>query len=278
MGSFFYELINRNMSSLRKVLQQPLSELHVIPCGTLRVKADQMIQPFDPDQVDEKYGLDPEGRMQLAMNALLVIQGDRKLLIDPGAADFLPGKLAQQYGFEKGRSLEEHLADLNLEPEQITDVIFTHLHFDHGSGAFRRVPGRIENRFPLARYHLLKAHYEYALQPDPSEADAFFIRFLHFLGELHWLEEWDEEWISFRVCNGHTRGMVVPVIHRPQGNVYYLTDLVPMSIFLDRDVYSGYDLDSGLALREKREILAELQPQHQLVYFHELLENNNYEP
>ncbi len=88
--------------------------------------------------------------MKLSMNALLVKEGKQVVLIDPGTADFLPARLKQEYGFEMPVSLEEIMQESDLSVEEITDVIFTHLHFDHGSGAFKRVPGNIIKRFPNA--------------------------------------------------------------------------------------------------------------------------------
>ena len=111
---------------------------------------------------------------------------------------------------------------------------------------------------------LLKEHYQYALNPDPFESDSFSTGLLKYLDRIHWLEDWDLEWIQFRIFKGHTRGMVVPVIHLEGRQVYFMSDLLPMEIFLDPEVWCGYDLDSGLLLREKEEFLGDLAPGSQL--------------
>jgi len=234
----------------------------------------EMIKPLGPDQITTYYNIDEEGYMKLSMQAILVEEAGRKVLIDPGAADFLPLRLRQEYGVEMPVSLEEELSRLEVSTEQITDVVFTHLHFDHASGAFKRVPGNIVKRFPNARYHLLKEHYQYALDPDPKEADSFCTGLLKYLDRIHWLEDWDLEWMSFEVFNGHTRGMVVPEIHTNEGLTYFMSDLMPMEIFLKPEVWCGYDLETGLQLQEKERFLQNLTPKTRMILFHDTLKES----
>ena len=233
-----------------------------------------MIKPLNLDEIASKYAVDQEGYMKLPMHALLLEEANRKVLIDPGVADFLPMKLRREYGLEIPINLEQELSRIGVSAEQITDVVFTHLHFDHASGAFKRVPGNIVKRFPNARYHLLKEHYEYALHPDPFEADSFCTGLFKYLDQIHWLEDWDLEWMGFEVFNGHTRGMVVPVIHTKDGPAYFVTDLVPMEIFLKSELWCGYDLDPELQLLEKQRFLQKLAPKTRLILFHDTLKES----
>ena len=233
-----------------------------------------MIKPLNLDEIASKYAVDQEGYMKLPMHALLLEEANRKVLIDPGVADFLPMKLRREYGLEIPINLEQELSRIRVSAEQITDVVFTHLHFDHASGAFKRVPGNIVKRFPNARYHLLKEHYEYALHPDPFEADSFCTGLFKYLDQIHWLEDWDLEWMGFEVFNGHTRGMVVPVIHTKDGPAYFVTDLVPMEIFLKSELWCGYDLDPELQLLEKQRFLQKLAPKTRLILFHDTLKES----
>jgi glyoxylase-like metal-dependent hydrolase (beta-lactamase superfamily II) len=242
-----------------------------IPCGFLKVKAVEMIKPLRERRISLQYKVAKDGYMRLAMNALLAEDGEQKVLFDPGAADFLPLKLRMEYGLEIPVTLEEVLSGKGVAPEQITDVVFTHLHFDHASGGFKRVPGNIIKRFPNARYHVLKEHYRYAIDPDPFEEDSFCTGLLKYLDRIHWLEDWDIEWISFRIFNGHTRGMAVPVIGSGKEQCCFVSDLIPMAIFLETRVWSGYDLEPALQLGEKQEFLEELAPGLTLILFHETL-------
>ena len=251
-----------------------LMEVRIVPCGSLKVLALDMIKPWKEEEIRSRYEIDPEGYMRLAMNALLVEDGDCKVLIDPGTADFLPARLKEEYGFKMPMQLEEVLRGMEVDPVAITDVLFTHLHFDHGSGAFKRVPGNIIKRFPKARYHVLKEHYQYALRPDRVEASSFTTVFLKRLDQLHWLEDWDKAWMSFEVFHGHTRAMVVPVINSGEEKVYFTSDLLPLEVFLEPGTWCGYDLNPELQLMEKQDFLQKLDPGFRLIFFHDPLKES----
>ncbi len=212
------------------------------------------------------------------MNALLLIEEARIVLIDPGCADFLPSRLTGSYGLEIVQPLDEVLEEQGIVPGDVTDVIFTHLHFDHGSGAFIRGPGMIGKRFPGAGYHVLKEHYAYAGSPAPAEAGSYFTGLFKYIDQLQWLEEWPYDWMTFRIFNGHTRRMVVPEIMVNGVRTFFLSDLVPMKIFLDHDVYSGYDVDPVSALVEKREFLDGIKETSNLRLFHDPLIDSVFYP
>jgi len=248
--------------------------INSVHCGNLKVQATEMIKPLERDEIAAKYEIDQEGYMKLPMHGILVEEADRNVLIDPGVADFLPMKLRRDYGLEIALTLEEELSRLGTSVEKITDVVFTHLHFDHASGAFKRVPGNIVMRFPNARYHLLKEHYQYALHPDPFEAESFCTGLFKYVDRIHWLEDWDIEWMSFNVFNGHTRGMVVPAIHADNGISYFVSDLVPMEIFLRQELWCGYDLEPDLQLREKQKFFQDLAPKTRLMLFHDMVKES----
>ena len=84
--------------------------------------------------------------------------------------------------------------------------------------------------------------------------------------------------MDFRIFNGHTKGMVVPVIKSDDGKTYFTSDLIPMHIFLDPEVYSGYDLDPELAKREKQEFLYGMDESSRLLLFHDPLINSMIYP
>jgi len=237
-----------------------------------------MIKPLPMEVVGQRYQIDAGGYMKLSMHSLLVEESDSVVVIDPGCADFLPRSIAASYGLEIGVPLEENLYELGVSPEQVTDVIFTHLHFDHGSGAFKRIPGNIVKVFPHATYHVSEEHYGYALKPDKREASSFFTKFFRYVDRVNWLEDWELEWMRFEIFNGHTRGMVVPVISDGDAAVYYVSDLIPLELFLEGGVYSGYDRFPDLAIREKESFLEGLSGSNKIVFFHDPLEKSRNYP
>jgi glyoxylase-like metal-dependent hydrolase (beta-lactamase superfamily II) len=244
-------------------------DLHILHLGILKAKAEEMIRPLTIEKIAEIYEVDSKGYISLALNALLLIEGGQVVLIDPGCADFLPARIMHAYGLEVAEPIESVLEKHGLNAGQVTDVLFTHLHFDHGSGAFKRQPGKIVKRFPNAKYHVWKDHYHYASRPDASESNSFFTTFFKYLDRIHWLEDWSAGWLKFRACNGHTRGMVVPVISTEEKEIIYLSDLIPMQIFLQDEIWCGFDLDPDLARSEKLDFLGKIRKQSELIFFHD---------
>ncbi len=248
--------------------------IQVIPCGFLKVRAVEMIKPWSLEKIKRKYPVNGDGFMRLSMNALLVKNKGHVILIDPGTADFLPQRLRQEYGFEMPESLEDVLLKANLRVEELTDLVFTHLHFDHGSGAFKRIPGNIVRRFPHASYHVLKEHYQYALNPDRVEANSFSTGLLKRLDKVHWIDDWELDWIAFRIFHGHTKGMVVPEIDTGNGKVLFATDLIPLEVFMEPEVFCGYDLHPEQVIREKQDFLDSLDPGTKLILYHDTLRDS----
>jgi glyoxylase-like metal-dependent hydrolase (beta-lactamase superfamily II) len=244
-------------------------DIRIIPCGSLYVPAQEMIRGVPPEVTAGLYRIDRKGGMHIAMNALLVATGDRTVVFDPGCADWLPARLIESYGLKIDRPLELELKGMGYDTDEVTDVVFTHLHFDHCSGAFVRSPGKLGKRFQGARYHVLRDHYEYALRPDRQEGNSHAAKLLRYADAIHWLEDWEEDWMELKVFHGHTRYMTVPGIRTGERTLWFVNDLAPMEIFLRFEVSSGYDLEPELARKEKVEFLENLDPGSELVFYHD---------
>jgi len=228
-----------------------------------------MIRGVPPEVIGERYRVDKNGGIRIGMNALLVSTGTRLVLFDPGSGDFLPARLIGGYDLRIGKPIELLLEELGYSAGAVTDVVFTHLHFDHCSGAFVRSTGTLARRFPKARYHVLRDHYEYALRPDPHEGNAHAARLLRYVDALYWLEDWEEEWMELKVFHGHTRYLSVPGIRMGTRTLWFVNDLIPMEEFQRPEASSGYDLEPDLARREKVNFLENLDPGSELVFFHD---------
>lgn len=241
----------------------------VIHLGTLRVDAFEMIMGVPESMIRERHQIDEHGQMRIGMNALIVDSNDRVVLFDPGCATFLSRSLADTYDLVMEQSLEEAIRDAGYDMDQVTDVVFTHLHFDHGSGAFLRVQGGIVKAFPNARYVVSKAQLDHIGSLDSEAQGSFFHKLLRFAGELTWAGDWQAEGIRFFTSHGHTRHMLVPVIETSERTLLYASDLVPMQLQLQPGANSYYDEDKSLLEREKKEILDSLDSATEIIYYHE---------
>lgn len=228
-----------------------------------------MIMGVPGSVIRESYKIDVEGHMRIGMNGLIVDTGARVVLFDPGCATFLSRSLAETYDLVMDRSLEDALEDAGYAMDQVTDVVFTHLHFDHGSGAFLRVQGGIVKAFPNARYVVNKAQLDHIGSLDKEEQGSFFHKLLRFAGELSWTDNWHAEGIQFFTSHGHTKHMLVPVIGTGEQTLLYATDLVPMQLHMHPGAVSYYDEDKPLLVKERREILDRMEPNARIIFYHE---------
>ena len=77
---------------------------------------------------------DDANRIPMAMRLLLARGHGRTVLVDAGAGGGYDDKSEGIYGFEGHDDMRTSLAPAGVTPEDVTDVLLTHLHFDHGAG------------------------------------------------------------------------------------------------------------------------------------------------
>lgn len=239
--------------------------------GTIRVNALEMIQGIPEAVIGRHYSTDTGGKTRIAMNGLIVDTGDRIVCFDPGCATFLSRSLAEEYDLVMDMCLEDTIRLSGYAMDQVTDVVFTHLHFDHGSGAFKRIPGGIIKAFPNARYMVSREQLAHIESLDSRKQGSFFHKLLKFAGDLTWADDWDVAGIRLLASHGHTKHMLVPVLDAGDHDVLYATDLVPMKLHLMPGVSSYYDEDKPLLQQEKEEIIGKLRPGTEIIFYHEPL-------
>ena len=114
---------------------------------------------------------DGKNRIPMAAKVLCIRGNDRCILVDTGNSPFMPPKLADIYGLDFSRfTIDGSLAKLGLRPADVTDVIFTHLHFDHAGGAM------LEDgtaRFANARHYVQREQYQWAAHPTEKDKASF---------------------------------------------------------------------------------------------------------
>ncbi len=198
-----------------------------------------------------------------AMRALLVETGNRKIIIDTGIGQKQDERF--QHFFEPtGQELFlENLKNYSVNPEEITDVFFTHLHFDHSGGALSKdKDGKIIPTFPNATYWTNDAHWAWALHPSPREIPSYlqenFVP-LQEMGLLKMLEV--ENGLEFcpgfhiEFVYGHTHAMMLPVLTTDNQKYIYCADLIPSSNHLNPSYVMAYDNEPLKTMQERKVIL-----------------------
>lgn len=197
-----------------------------------------------------------------AMRSMLVDYGDRKVLIDNGLGDKQSDKFFSHYHLHGDDTLLKSLAKEGYHPDDITDVFLTHLHFDHCGGAVTEIEGKYSPSFPNATYYTTKSHWFHANNPNPRERASFLHENFYALMEnnvLKFVKEGDfiADVIEIMVFNGHTIGMIAPLIHLANGNkLFYGADLIPSSGHLKPNFVMSYDIQPLVSMEERERINA----------------------
>ncbi|MDA8896034.1 MBL fold metallo-hydrolase [Bacteroidia bacterium] len=212
-----------------------------------------------PKTIWNKFNPADENNMcNWAMRCLLVETGNRKILIDTGIGTKQSDKFYSYYFLNGTETLLGSLSLKGLEPEDITDVILTHLHFDHVGGAvIKNNDGNLVPTFPNATYHVSKNHWDHACFPNAREKASFLGE--NFLplqehGVLRFADK-DEEiapGIWAHIVGGHTVDMICPKIETDDGILLYAADLFPSSTHIPVNYVMGYDIEPLVTMEERQ--------------------------
>ncbi len=212
---------------------------------------------------EKKHEPDDKNRVVLALNCLLLRNGERIVLVDNGMGDGWSEKELAIYGLQRPNgNLVEDLSRHGLAPEQVTDVILTHLHFDHAGGTITHEGEKSRLTFPNAVHWLQKSNLQWA--ESPTERDrASYLRprwepLLEEKGRLELVDGAKEIMPGIRTLpvSGHTPGQQLVVVNGEEGPVLFAGDLIPFASQLRVPWIMAYDLNPLLTLSEKKDILA----------------------
>ena len=214
---------------------------------------------------------EPDGNnmCQWALRCLLIETESRKILIDTGMGDKQSEKFRKYFEPHGDTTLLSELQRVDLKVEDITDVILTHLHFDHCGGAVVRLEDTLLPAFPNAKYWVSRRQYESALQPNEKERASFlkenFVPLMDH-GVLNFIETDSSEFgwsqgcqftpeVSFQFAFGHTEAMIIPIIKNGNETLVYAADLMPSHFHLGIPYVMAYDIRPLQTLREKVTLL-----------------------
>jgi len=252
--------------------------VHAIQAGGLRLDGGAMFGVVPKPLWERQIPADARNRIPLGMRCLVIDHPSGLVLIDTGLGNKENEKFIDIYGVENagagGRTaLEDGLASLGIQPDDISLVINTHLHFDHGGGnTFRDEGGVIRPSFPKARYVVQRGEFDYATHTNERTAASYFnpnFVPLRDAGVLDLIEGEREIVAGIRVIAspGHVPFHQSVVIESAGETALFLADVMPTSAHVPLPWIMGYDVEPLVTLESKRRILAEATGREWLVVF-----------
>ena len=232
-----------------------LGNIHVdaVLDGTSTFAATELlVRPgYEGDPWAEHEGmLTAEGLLELPVGSFLVRTGDRVVLVDAGLGTLNAGP-------HRGGRLLDNLAAIGVRPEDVTDVVLSHLHFDHVGWTTSK--GRIV--FGNATYRCHEEDWAHFVTAPDAEPGA--VRKLSPLeGQLELFTDGATlaPGVDARSAPGHTPGSTIVVLSSGTQRAMLLGDAVHCPFELtENDWEAVFDVDRELARRTREALARELE-------------------
>lgn len=212
---------------------------------------------------------DEQNRARLVTRSLIIKSDKRVFLVDTGCGPNLSPKYIENFAVRNTDS-----QSWSFRPEEVTDIIITHLHFDHCGWLFKpclQGAEGLEPFFPDATVHLQRDNYETALRPSLKERASYQREQIEALSscKLNILEGDDEllPGLTLHHSCGHTKGLQWVRLCSGPDVLVFPGDLIPSSHHLPLSYTTGYDIWVDRLMEEKEQILSGAVAGNWLVVF-----------
>ena len=236
--------------------------LHAIETGRFGLDGGAMFGIVPKPLWSKRIEPDAQNRIPLSMRCLLLVGDDRVILVDTGIGDTFEGTEYQDiYAVDHSNAtLEGSLNDHGISRGEVTDVILTHLHFDHCGGSTRQTNAGTEVTFPNATYHVQERHWNWATDPNPKEKGSFLADTfapIQEAGQLHRVEGAGSllPHIDVALVHGHTEAQQIVKVSDDATTLVYVADLLPTTHHLPPAWTMAYDVRPLQTIDEKGDFL-----------------------
>lgn len=256
-------------------------KLYTINTGYFKLDGGAMFGVV-PKSIWNKINPADENNMcSWALRCLLIEDENRLLLVDNGMGNKQSEKFFSHYYMHGEDTLEKSLSKYDFSKDDITDVILSHLHFDHCGGSIIKEGDQLVPAFKNATYWSNKEHWDWAVFPNDREKASFLkenILPIEESGRLQFVEVSGgvdgklgstpfSENISVRFAHGHTQSMMLPQIKYKNRTLVFMADLLPSAGHIPLPYVMGYDMFPLTTLHEKKSFLQEALEGDYILYF-----------
>ncbi len=237
-------------------------KLYAINTGHFKLDGGAMFGVVPKSIWNKSNPADQNNMCSWALRCLLIEDGNRLILIDNGMGNKQDEKFFGYYYLHGNDTLQKSLNKYGFEMDDITDMVLTHLHFDHCGGSIKYNSNKtnLEPAFKNAKYYCNEKHWNWATQANSREKASFLkenILPIKESGQLNFIDSQSTliTDLSFIEVNGHTEAMMLPIIKYKESTLAYMADLIPSIGHLPIPFVMGYDVRPLETLKEKELIL-----------------------
>lgn len=247
--------------------------LYTINTGNFKLDGGAMFGVVPKSIWNKLNPADENNLCNWSMRCLLIEDGNRLTLVDTGIGNKQDEKFFHHYYLNGDDTMEKSLAAHGFTKDDITDVILTHLHFDHCGGAIIREGKKLVPNFKNAVYWSNGRHWQWATEPNAREKASFLkenILPIQESGQLKFIEEYGKDFppgVSIRQVFGHTEAMMLPQVTYKGKTILYMADLLPSTGHIPVPYVMAYDMFPLTTLNEKISFLTEAQQNDYVLYF-----------
>jgi glyoxylase-like metal-dependent hydrolase (beta-lactamase superfamily II) len=214
-----------------------------------------------------------------AMRSLLIENDNKLILIDTGIGEKQDDKFFSHFYLSDCQNIEKKINELGYSKTDITDVMLTHLHFDHCGGAIEWNNSRsaYQTTFQNATYWSTQTHWKWAIEPNAREKASFLRENILPLEESGQLKFIDRNGFNTKenifnnidviFVDGHTESMMLPIISINGKKIVFMADLIPSIGHIPLPYIMGYDTRPLLTLTEKEKFLLEAFENEYILFF-----------
>ena len=242
-------------------------KLFSIEAGRFKLDGGAMFGVVPKTIWSKAHPSDQKNMIDIASRCLLIKNKKKLILIDSGMGDKQSKKFFSHYYRQGKQGVDQALAKIGFHRDDITDVFFTHLHFDHCGGAVERCPTskNLELVFKNAKYWSNEKQWRWAIYPNKREKASFLrenIIPIENSGQLNFIDNPKNNLLKnsplgFDVffANGHTEQQMIPIIKYKNATICFMGDLIPTAAHIPIPYVAAYDIRPLVSLKEKEKFL-----------------------
>ena len=251
-------------------------KLQLVETGNFKLDGGAAFGVVPKTLWQKQYPADENNLCNFKLRSLLIETENRKILVDTGIGLKQDDKFLSHYHLHGDQTLIDSLQKMNVRPDDVTDVILTHLHFDHCGGCIHLDDSGNEiMTFSNATYWVSRSQWDNYQNSNPREGAVYFKENMEAIERAGALKLVDEDFellpgVSLRLFNGHTPGLMLPFIQSKEGLFVFVSDLIPVMASIPTAWVAAYDTMPVVSMREKDTLLTEaVEKGYILVFQHD---------